>query len=133
MSYLVAESRVFQIPRLGAVVEISFRGTHEWTHGSEMHRYVEKMISENRPAAIVFNLLDYRYVFGNDVIALFTAAYDREAKKIRPVYIAANGTTCTSLHNLFKTARIQEAFRTEFVHSVEDGVQRLAAGSDDPV
>ena len=91
-----------------------------------MHRYVERMISENRPAAIVFNLLDYRYVFGNDVTALFTAAYDREAKKIRPVYIAATGTTYTSLCNLFKTSKIQQAFGTEFVESVEDALQRLA-------
>jgi len=126
MSHLIAESRVFQLPRLGTVVEISFRGTHEWTHGSEMHLYVEKMISENRPAAIVFNLLDYRYVFGNDVTALFTAAYDPEAKKIRPVYIAATGTTYTSLCNLFKTSKIQQAFGTEFVESVEDALQRLA-------
>jgi len=126
MSHLIAESRVFQISRLGTVVEISFRGTHEWTHAREMHCYVEKMVSENRPAAIVFNLLDHRYVFGNDVTAFFTAAYDREAEKIRPVYIAANGTTYTSLYNLFKTSRIQEAFGTEFVESAEDALQRLA-------
>jgi hypothetical protein len=126
VSHLVAESRVFQILRLGTVVEIRFRGTHEWTHGNEMHRYVEKIVSENGPAAIVFNLLDYRYVFGNDVAAFVTAAYDREAKRICPVHIAAAGTTYTSLLNLFKISRIQQAFSIEFVESVEAAVQRLA-------
>lgn len=133
MSYLVAESQVLQISPLGTVVEISFRGTHEWTHGNEMHRYVEKVVSERRPAAIVFNLLDYRYVFGNDVTALFTAAYDQDAKKLRPVYIAATGTTYTSLYNLFETGRIQESLGIEFVDSVEEAVQRLGAVGDDPV
>jgi hypothetical protein len=91
--------------------------------------YVEEVISKNRPAAIVFNLLDYQYVFGNDVTALFTAAYDRDTKKPRPVYIAATGTTHRSLRNLFNGARIQQVFRVEFVDNTEDAVQRL--GGDD--
>ncbi len=98
-----------------------------------MHRYVEEAISKNHPSAIVFNLLDYQYVFGNDVTTLFTAAYDRNAKKLRPVYIAATGTTYKSLRNLFNSGRIQEAFRVEFVDSIEDAVRRLGDEGDDSV
>jgi hypothetical protein len=133
LSQLLAESRVLNISPLGTVAEISFQGTHEWTHGREMQRYLDNVMAEIRPAAIIFNLLDYRYACGNDVTTLFVAAYDHEAKKLRPVYIAATGETYTSLLNLFKQGKIQEAFDVKFVDSVEEAVERLQQIGDDSV
>ena len=126
MSQLVSESRVIGTP-IGDVLEITFRGIHEWTHGSEMNRYIEKKLAEARPAAILFNLLDYEYVFGNDVTGLFTASFDREEEKlqIRPVCIVATGTTHRSLYNFFKSAHLLDTLKIEFATSVEHGLQCL--------
>jgi hypothetical protein len=126
---LLTESRVFDISPLGIVAEISFQGIHDWTHGNEMARHIQRIASENRPAAIIFNLINYQYVFGNDVMPLFVAALDQEAKKPRPVYIVATGRTHKSLYNLFKqTGALQKAIDVQFVESVEEAIRRLGVG-----
>jgi len=94
-----------------------------------MHCYVEQIVAENQPAVIVFNLLGYQYVWGNDVTVLFTAAYDHDTKRSRPVYIVATGKTYTSLHDFFKMSHILEAVPIEFLHSTEEVVQRLHTSS----
>jgi len=127
MSELGCESRILGPSSQGKILEIAFRGTHELRHGWEMDHYIRKKLADHRPAAIVFNLLDYQYVFGNDVTGLFTASIDRDAKgfQMRPVCIVATGTTYTSLYNLFKSAKIIDALGIEFVSTVESALQRL--------
>jgi hypothetical protein len=93
-----------------------------------MHRYIEEVLAKCHASAIVFNLLDYEYEFGNDVAPLFGTALDRDAKNPRPVYIAATGTTYTSLCDLYTAGRLEEVFRIEFVASVQDALQRFAGG-----
>ena len=127
MNELIAESRVSQVPPAGTVVEFIFRGTHDRTHGREMSQFVEEIVAKSRPSAIVFNLLDYLYEFGDDVSVLFTAAIDRNTRRLRPVYIAATGMTYQSLQSLFQAGHITEAFEIQFVDSVEEAMRRLRA------
>lgn len=56
---------------------------------------------------------------------LFTAAIDRNTRKLRPVYIAATGMTYQSLQSLFKAGHITEAFEIQFVDSVEEAMRHL--------
>lgn len=113
----------------GDILEVVFRGTHEWTHGSAMQRCVEEAIAVKAIAAILFNLLEYRYVAGNDVTVLYTSALDRTtpALRIHPVCIAATGTTHESLYGWFKSAKIVDACQVDFTDSVEAGLRRLRA------
>lgn len=129
MSRLSCDSRVIATPA-GNVLEITFRGIHEWSHGGEMDRYVEDKLTETRPAAVLFNLLDYEYVSGNDVTALFSASFDRDGKKgarIRPVCIVATGTTHRSLYSFFEDTQLLDAFAIEFASSEAPGLQHLKA------
>ncbi len=126
MGQLVSESEIIGTPR-GDVLEITFRGIHESGHGREMNRYIEAKLAETRPVGILFNLLDYEYVFGNDVTGLFTSSFDRSGKKlrIRPICIVATGKTHRSLYESFKSSRLLDALRIEFTSGVEPGLQRL--------
>jgi len=127
MSELGCESRILAKSSQGKVLEITFYGTHECSHGGEMDRYIRERLAEHSPAAIIFNLLNYQYVFGNDVTGLFTASIDRDAKgfQIRPVCIVATGTTYTSLYSFFKSAKLIDALGIEFVSTVESALQWL--------
>jgi hypothetical protein len=123
VSQLESYSRIVQSPE-GVILEISFRGIHEWTHGAEMNRYMEAQVTEVEPVAVLFNLLDYEYVAGNDVTALFTASFYRWEKgfPVRPVCIAATGTTHRSLYQFFESTQVRDAFGIDFVPSVELGL-----------
>ena len=126
MTQLVSESRIFGTLPQGNILEISFRGTHECSHGGEMNRYIREKLEEHAPAAIVFNLLDYQYVWGNDVGVLFWASIvHRNPKEIRPVCILATGTTYTSLYNLSKDSKLIDVFKIEFASTEELALERL--------
>ena len=129
VSELLAEARVVETVSQGDILEVVFRGTHEWTHGHAMKRCVDEVIAVKAIAAILFNLLEYRYVAGNDVTVLYTLALDRTTPtlKIRPICIAATGTTYESLYGWFKSAKIIDACRVDFADSVATGLRRLRA------
>jgi len=131
MGELVRGSRILGTSPKGKVLEITFRGTHEWTHGREMNEYIKENLAEHNPAAVVFNLLEYQYAFGDDVTGLFRASVDLlelktpDARNFRPVCIIARGTTYASLYDYFKSSRILDAFRIDFVSTLESALERL--------
>ena len=126
MGQLQCDWKVYDAVPQEQILEIIFCGVHEWTHGREMQRHVEKILAEHEAAGIVLNFLNYEYVFGNDVGAsVITAAYDLDSKKPRPACIVATGTTYQSLYQLFKIAKLIEALEIEFLHTVDSGLQRL--------
>src|SRR5262245_57345272 len=128
MSQLVSESRIVETVK-GDVLEITFHGIHQWTHENEMNRYIEGKIAETLPAAILFNLLDYEYAFGNDVTGLFTASFYTTdgPRRIRPVCIVATRTTHKSLYKLFKSAHLLGVLDIGFAPSLEQGLQYVTA------
>ena len=128
MGTLSCKMRVLEKLRDGQILEISFRGTHEWTHGQEMEGFLKTALVENpEPVAVVFNLLDYRYVYGNDVSCFCTAAFDRTNKTIRPVAVVARGRTRDSLYNLYKSGKLLDVLGIEFVSTVNEGLELVRA------
>ncbi len=125
MSELICESRILEAFPAGDILEIAFRGIHEWTHGREMSRFIKQTIGDSSPAAVVINLLDYEYRFGDDVSGLFEAFIDRKRNVLRPSCIAATGLTHESMYPFFARSRIFEAFQVQFVSSVEEALERL--------
>lgn len=129
MSELLAKTRVVDTVAQGDILEVVFRGTHDWTHGHAMQRCVEEALAVKAIAAILFNLLEYQYVAGNDVTVLYTAALDRTTPtlRIRPVCIAATGTTHDSLYGWFKSGKIIDGCQVDFADTVATGLRRLRA------
>jgi hypothetical protein len=130
MSELLAEARVLETVAQGVILEVIFRGSHEWTHGNAMQRCVDEALAvKGAIAGILFNLLEYRYVAGNDVTVLYIAALDRTTPvlRIRPVCIVATGKTRDSLYAWFTGAKIIHACKVDFADTVATGLKRLRA------
>ena len=127
MTQLVGESRVVDTPK-GVVLEIIFRGVHNRSHGTQMSAFITGQLAETSPVAILINLLEYKYVFGNDIGAAVIATFRH--RPIIPGCIVATGTTHSSLHNLMSISRLLESFPLEFASSLEEGLQCLSARLD---
>ena len=135
MGELVCEWRILETLASGSVLEVTFRGVHDSNHGGEMDRHVSEKIKRDPPAAILFNLLDYEYEFGDDVTALFSSSLVREPRglRLRPVCIVAAETTHTSLCNFFKSVKLLDACKIEFMSTVESALVRLRERLEEPL
>jgi hypothetical protein len=107
MTELICESRILSMPA-GDILEIKFRGIHVWTHGSDMLQFAESKIRESVAAAVLFNLNEYNYVAGNDIVVTLIAATraPRRALSARPVCIVASGPTHRAVQNLIEAGRL---------------------------
>jgi hypothetical protein len=131
MGTLNREWGILETCAAGEILEVSFRGEHDWTHGKEMEECLSSALADCPGAvAFVFNLLEYRYVFGNDVSCFLTAAYDRTRKRKRPVAVIATGTTHCSLRNLYESGKLLTVFPIEFFSTVADGLEFVKAHLD---
>lgn len=124
MGTLRSDWRILEESPVGEILEVSFSGEHEWTHGQQMEQCLSSVLMECTEAvAFVFNLLEYRYVFGNDVTCFITAAYDRAQSRNRPVAVIATGVTRESLRNLYESGKLLTVFPIEFFSTVDDGLE----------
>lgn len=123
MPGLVCQSRVVDSVGGGNILQVMFRGVHEWKHGAEMARCIAGAIIENSPVAgVIINLADYEYRAGDDVSGLFEAFLDRQDNRARPAAIVARDQTHASLHAFMAASKLLDAFRVKFVRSVEDAL-----------
>ena len=125
---LHSESRVIESVARGDILVVTFHGVHEWAHGREMDRVFKDAVAGRRVAAILFNLLEYEYVGGNDVDCLVYGGGGpggEPGNRIRPVCIVASGRTRSSLHGFFRDSQILDVFRIDFADTVEDGLLRV--------
>jgi hypothetical protein len=104
MGKLECSSAIREMTGSRALLEIVCRGVHEWEHGNQIADYIRERIDAERPVAIVLNLLEYDYEFGNDMVGLFFAWVHGAGEQIRPVCIAAQGRTRESLEALFRAS-----------------------------
>ncbi len=125
MSELVSGSRILDRSVKGDIVEITFRGTHEWTHRGLMAQFIQDTLSTCPVTGVVINLLEYHYLYGDDVSGLFEASLDRTGKKPRPCSIVARGETHKSLYDFFKSSMMLDVLQLYFASSVDEALQEL--------
>lgn len=80
-----------------SVLQATFTGQHHCTHGGQMLEFMKSIPIQKPVSAIVVNLLDHDYEFGNDVAGLFLVGFERANRRMRPVCILAQGLTRASL------------------------------------
>ena len=122
MSTLECGSSIIETTAAGPVLEVAFRGLHDWEHGRKMDAYIRERVDAEMPAAIVINLLEYDYEFGNDLAGLFAASMYRRPPPLRPVCMAAQGRTLRCLKSLFRGSRLELVFEVSFAESRETAV-----------
>jgi len=105
MGILCESSRLLKTER-GFIVEIVFSGCcGEGSQGnpetSEMAAYVMTVVKNDRPAAILFNLSNLEYEFG-DAIGGIALPLMLDKKSVIPACFVANGTTAQALERFFQ-------------------------------
>jgi hypothetical protein len=125
MSQLQCEFKVLEDLPAGEIVEFIFKGKHESTHGREMGKYICDTLVSRAVAAIVVNLLDYEYRFGNDIGQLCVACFDQTRKVQRSGRIVATGKTHKSLHSLLEVTNLLNLLDLRFASSVDEALKDL--------
>jgi hypothetical protein len=121
---LTIRTRILEEKGKGAILEIAFKGLHDhtWPHGKRMNRFVAEEVRKRKPAALMFNFVEYRYDFGNEIADPILAALRvRKRPAILPFAIIATGATSRSLKNLLGLSNWNIVFEYEFFEAVEAG------------
>ena len=105
-------------PNMGTVIEFTFNGVHDWTHGPKIKQYIEAILSRESAAALIINWDGYTYEFGNDLFCVFiTAAFDEAARRFRPVCVLAHRRTELALKSLFAANNTADLFDITFANT----------------
>ena len=91
----------------GRIVEISFSGTYPPgsfgnEHAARMMELAKGMIARDPPRAVLFNLRDLNYVWGDAICSLAWAIADSERRTFLPACVYAQGRTASALVALFE-------------------------------
>ena len=117
-----------------AIIEIVFSGVHDhrWPYGDKIQDYILEEIARHKPAGIVFNFLDYKYTWGNELWGpIFIACTDLKKKTIRPCSILAMGQTAESIKSLLVEANAREILNIEIFYEKAKALEYLAKRLND--
>ena len=125
MNDLVLRSAILEGTSGGGILRVSCHGVHDWTHGPRIAEYAQSLLATNAVAAVIIDLLEYEYMFGNDLAALFVVFNDKNAKTLRPTCIVAAGKTRTAIEALFREANMLSCLDLTFAFTIEAAVDAL--------
>jgi hypothetical protein len=131
MGELKSNWSLLQEPGRASALRFTFQGEHDSSHGNRMIDSMTSILKAQSPSMIVFDLLDYDYVFGNDVVGFFMVAIDQELNRLRPVCLLAQGRTSTSLQNLFPSGQIDTMIDVTFVETNDEAARWLQEKADE--
>lgn len=135
---LTIRVQILEETEKGAILEIAFKGIHDhnWPHGRRINSFVKEEVRKINPAAIVFNFVEYRYDFGNEIAdPILVAPLACEHPAALPFAIVAEGITSRSLKSLFAPSKLETVFKYEFFEAVGAGcafLQRVLSRVDSP-
>ena len=89
----------------GRLLEICFEGTYPPgslgnEHARKMIDFASKMIAAEKPGAVLYNLLQLNYSWGDTIVGLARPLVDTEHNTILPACIYAEGSTAAALKAL---------------------------------
>lgn len=113
----------------GRLLEICFEGTcppgslgNE--HARKMIDFARKMIEKEKPSAVLYNLRQLSYVWGDSIAGLARPLVDSEQKTILPACIYAEGGTAAALQGLLPALVFYEV---ELFQDRDAAIERLQA------
>jgi hypothetical protein len=133
MHDLHSDSSVLSETAKGPIVGIAFRGTYPPGSAGNpmaavMRQYVEEGLALHQPAAILFDLTQLDYVWGDAVsrIALPILQQRQIAPATCPVCVVAAGKTAEALKPLFAPTFFFGIARAQLAGSIDEGLRILA-------
>jgi hypothetical protein len=123
---LITRSAFVLLAGKARILQVCFAGKHHYSHGAQMASQLKAIVAAERPDGVLVDLLDYDYVFGNDVCGLFIAGYDRDSRRSVPTCIVAIGKTRISMENLYNAGNFRLGDYLGFAESVTEGLAWLS-------
>lgn len=126
---ILCESRPLLKTERGLIVEITLSGCFgDGSQGNqdanEMRAYVTAVVESDRPIAVLFNLSNLRYEFG-DAIGGIAAPLIAKRKSVIPACFVANGKTAQALQWFFNKNMIFDVFGFKLLPEHEQGLAFL--------
>ena len=84
MAAFETKTRILEGTDSGAILEVVLAGKHSSGSGHEIVRCVKEAVATSAPAAVVLNMLDFKYRFGDDIGGIVQVFYDSEGRHLRP-------------------------------------------------
>jgi hypothetical protein len=124
MSVIETRAAILEQTIQGPILEIAFLGKHRDGDGHDMADRVKDILDAKQPAAVVLNMLNFKYRTGNDIGGIFQVFYYRAEAGNRPGCILADGDTKRSIVSLLGRA-FEQSFGVEYFAEISDALVHL--------
>ena len=124
---LEKSARIIEKTDAGPLIEICIKGTHNDYCGNDLIDYIQSTVKDLKPSAILLNLGDFKYSFGNDIGAILFPFLEGQTLKFRPFCIIASGCTAKSLKSLFEFTKVPDIVNAKYFEDTKDGLEYLRA------
>jgi hypothetical protein len=109
------------------LLEVLFSGSYEQGNTialKELCENLKTIIQEQKPSAVLLNLLDFDYIYGNDLKALIhTATFNEELKTFIQCAIVAEGRKVATSGTMLVTRSGEIGVLLEFFHDREQALR----------
>jgi hypothetical protein len=127
---LRSRTRLLDSTENGPIVLVSFSG--DYPHGSagdkialKMKAVVRAAVKKFHPSAVVFDLSELNYRWGDAISGIFWALL-RDERELLPSCIVAADPTRRGLMRLLTASRAPILFNTKFTSGIDEAVAHLA-------
>jgi hypothetical protein len=114
----------------GSIILISFSGDYPaGSAGNEVAREMEAVVTnavaEFAPVAVVFDLSELDYTWGDAIAGIFWALR-RDSGDFLPSCVVAKEETGKALVDLVTQSQLSGVFKTDFSHEISQAMEHLA-------
>ena len=111
----------------GRLLEICFEGTYPPgslgnQHAQKMIDFARKAIEEEKPRAVLYNLLQLDYVWGDTIVGLARPLVSSQQKTLLPACIYAEGRTAAAIRGLLP---VFADYEVELFQDRDAAIERL--------
>ena len=109
----------------GPIIEICFSGEDDVSRGSKICQYLEKILEEHSPVALLLNFVECRQFFDADMGSIISAFFDKDRDRHRPCAVLAKGRTARSVRTLLDLTTLNVTFDVKLFKDRDSAVAHL--------
>ena len=109
----------------GPTIEICFSGEDDVSRGSKIGQYLDKILEEHSPVALLLNFVECRQFFDADMGSIISAFFDKDRDRDRPCAVLAKGRTARSARTLLDLTTLSVTFDVRLFEDRDSAVAHL--------
>ena len=120
-----ASRKVLATTPKGPIVEVSFSGEDDVSRGQKVGAYLDRILDEHQPAAVLFDFIECRQFFDADMGSIIPAFFDKVRDRKRPCALMARGRTARSVQALLELTTLNTTFDVRHFEDRDSAVAYL--------